>query len=481
MKLLNAELLRLTNGEIDRLMVTMPPRHGKSLLCSLYLPAWFLNTNPDKRVILCSYGDDYASEWGRKVRDLINQQQEWLRIRINDTSKAANRWDIAGHRGGMVTAGVGGPITGRGAHLLIIDDPVKNDEEASSAVDREKKWDWWRTTAQSRLEPGGSVVVIQTRWHEDDLGGRLLREEGRAEDGGRWVLLNLPALAEENDALGRLPGEALCPERYDEAHFAQLTDPEHGIGNKAWSALYQQRPTPEGGGVFKKDDFCYWKRSDEEGFVYLLQHPTQGVIRVAQEACWRFITMDLAFTTRTSSDFTVAAVWDVYSLPTTSYLILRHVERTRMEGSEHVEWVNRLWKQWNPAYIGIEEAHMGSMTLAYAQRRGVIVRPLKHKSKDKAFRAKDAALLCENHRVFFPRGGTWVSNWEHELLLFPSGTYDDQVDTFAYAAKEILTGYSLHRPPAENPHRTPTIQERCLAQVTGGRKVPDHPMLGRMY
>jgi predicted phage terminase large subunit-like protein len=475
--LLNEHLMDVVEGRIDRLMITMPPRHGKSFMSSYYFPVWFLNKYPDKKVILCSYGDDFAANWGRLCRDLIRTHDDKLRIRVNESSKAADRWDIEGHRGGMKTAGVGGQITGRGAHLLIIDDPVKDSEDANSQVIRDKKWDWWRTTAQSRLEPGGAVIVIQTRWHEDDLAGRLLREEGMTDDGGRWVLLNLPALAEDSDALGRVPGEALCPERYDEKYFALLTGP-NGIGNAAFSALYQQRPQPEGGGFFKKQDFQYWTQSDEEGHTYLLHHHRDGVIRTTQEACWRFITMDLAMTTRNTSDWTVAAVWDVLNLPKTSYLILRHVHRERIEGAEHVELVKKLWRQWNPSFIGIEEAITGSTTLAWSQRAGVIVRPLQHKSKDKAFRAKDAALLTENHRVFFPKSASFLSNWEHELLLFPSGTYDDQVDAFAYAAQQILRNVDLT--PHVPDYRTPSIQERCLAQVTGKRKV-EHPLLGAMW
>jgi predicted phage terminase large subunit-like protein len=475
---LNTYLLRLVDGDINRLMITMPPRHGKSLLVSLHFPIWYLNLYPDRRIILCSYGDDYASEWGRRCRDLIRDHPEHLQIRVNEASKAADRWDIEGRRGGMKTAGVGGQITGRGAHLFIIDDPVKDAVEANSAVDRAKKWEWWRTTAQSRLEPQGAVALIQTRWHEDDLAGRLLRDEGRAEEGGRWTLLNLPAIAEDDDPLGRVPGAALCPERYDESYFSMLTGPT-GIGNQAFSALYQQRPQPEGGGFFKKTDFQYWTSDgSEEGHIYLLQHQTEGVIRADQEKCWRFITMDLAFTTRTSSDYTVAAVWDVYQLPKTSYLILRHVERLRIDGAEHVEMVNRLWRIWKPGYIGIEEGAIGSTTLTWSQRQGVIVRPLKHASKDKVFRAKDAALLTENHRVFFPKRASWMPAWEHELLLFNSGTHDDQVDAFAYAAKEILRGVNMYVPPKE--YKVPTIQERCMTQVTRQRKV-EHPVLGTLW
>lgn len=473
---LNTLFMELIEGRNDRLMITMPPRHGKSLFSSLYFPAWFLNRYPDKRVILCSYGDDYASEWGRKVRDLIRDHQPRLQIQVDDSSKAADRWDIQAHRGGMKTAGVGGPITGRGAHLLIIDDPVKNSEEANSAVDRDKKWDWWRTTAQSRLEPGGIVVVIQTRWHEDDLAGRLLREEGTVDDGGRWTLLNLPAIAEEDDQLGRTPGEALCPERYDEKFFALLTGPT-GIGNQAFSALYQQRPQPEGGGAFKRADFRYHTTPVSEEKQYALHDP-DGTLLVPQGECWRFITMDLAATKRTTSDWTVAAVWDVASWLSPSRLILVHVDRSRIEGAEHLDLVKKLWTQWKPAFIGIEEAMQGSMTLAVSQRQGIIVRALKHRSRDKVFRAKDAELLVENHRVYFPRKASWLSDWEHELLLFPTGTHDDQVDVFAYAATEILRNLNMTR-PTQKLYEPPTLEERVEKWRKGrDSQAVEHPMLG---
>ena len=469
--MLNQKLLDIVEGRSKRLVVTMPPRHGKSLLCSLYFPAWFLNRFPDKRVILCSYGDDYAAEWGRKVRDLIRDNTNRLQIQINEASKAADRWDLVGRKGGMKTAGVGGQITGRGAHLFIIDDPVKDAEDANSAVIRDKKWDWWRTTARTRLEPGGAVVLIQTRWHEDDLAGRILRDDDEV---GDWDVINLPALAEEDDPLGRAPGTALCPERYDEnALYATRTD----IGNQAWSALYQQRPQPEGGGAFKRADFRYYTTPAAETKTYALHDP-DGTVLVPQSDCWRFITMDLAATKRTTSDWTVAAVWDVAPWLTPSRLILTHVHRERLEGAEHLDLVKKLWAQWKPSFVGIEEAMQGSMTLAVSQRQGILVRPLKHKNKDKVFRAKDAELLVENHRVYFPRKASWLAAFEHELLLFPTGTHDDQVDAFAYAAHEVLRGINMAR--KEKVVTTPTIEEQCWAQVSRKDKVTYHPVLGAL-
>ncbi len=470
--LLNERLMDIAEGRINRLIVTMPPRHGKSEMCSKYFPAWFLNRFPDRRVILCSYGDDFAAEWGRKVRDLIRTHTDRLDIRINEQSKAADRWDLEGHKGGMKTAGVGGQITGRGAHLLIIDDPVKDAAEAASATIRDQKWDWWRTTARTRLEPGGAVIIIQTRWHEDDLTGRILRDQ---DENDPWTIINLPAFAEHDDPMGRTPGTALCPERYDENALAAI---RQSVGTAAFTALYQQRPSPEGGGAFKRTDFRYWSPHAGEQKTYAL-HDDDGTLLVGQRECWRFITMDLALTAKASSDWTVAAVWDVAPYLEPTRLILVHVHRERIEGAQHLDLVKQLWERWRPNFIGIEEAMQGSMTLAHSQRQGILVRPLKHKSKDKAFRAKDAELLVENHRVYFPKKAVWLADWEHELLLFPTGTHDDQVDTFSYAATQILRGMNMAKPPPKS-WEAPSIEDRCWKQLNRHNTLHEHPILGIM-
>lgn len=476
--LIDEKLVELAEGKITRLMITLPPRHGKTWFCSVNFPAWYLNKYPERRVILASYGDDFAAKWGRQTRDLIQTHAGVLKIRIDETSKAADRWDIQGTRGGMKTAGVGGQITGLGAHLFIIDDPVKDAVDAASATMRDRAWEWWQRTASTRLQPitqGGkrvqdpSLLVIQTRWHEDDLAGRFLLHDP---DG--WTIINLPALAEEGDLLGRTPGTALCPEIFNENALAAQREV---MGNAGFAALYQQRPQPEGGGAFKRTDFRYWGAMPAEEKTYVLNDP-DGSLLVPQGDCWRFVTMDLALTAKQTSDWTVAAVWDVVPWLDPARLILVHVERVRIEGAEHLALVKRLWDAWHPNFIGIEEAMQGSMTLAVSQRAGVLVRPLKHKSKDKAFRAKDAQLMCENHRVYFPKRATWLGEFEHELLLFPSGAHDDQVDVFAYAAHELLRGVNMARKPkVEEPS---TLEDKCWAQLKD-RKAKDHPVLGRVY
>ncbi len=177
------------------LLISAPPRHGKSTLVSEYLPAWFLGTFPERRVILTSYEADFAASWGAKTRGLLEAHGRSLYgIRVDERSRSAARWDLARKQGGVITPGVGGPITGRGAHLLVIDDPIKNAEQSQSPTIRAKQWDWWLSTARTRLEPGAVVVVVMTRWHQGDLGGKLLQASQEGGDPVREI--RFPALAE---------------------------------------------------------------------------------------------------------------------------------------------------------------------------------------------------------------------------------------------------------------------------------------------
>jgi hypothetical protein len=201
--LLNERLIRLASERNQRLLVVWPPRHGKSQFISRYFPAWYLGRYPDRRVILCGYGDNFASEWGRKVRDLLQEYgPDWFGVAVRRDSAAADRWNIDGHEGGMVAVGVGGAIMGKGADLLVLDDVVKSFEEANSEVYRQKTWDWYISTAFTRLEPGGSVLLIMTRWHHDDIAGRLLAQTEMGLDS--WEMIRIPALSETRSVWAEL-------------------------------------------------------------------------------------------------------------------------------------------------------------------------------------------------------------------------------------------------------------------------------------
>ncbi|MER6206371.1 terminase large subunit domain-containing protein [Streptomyces sp. NPDC001642] len=237
----------MAEGRTERVMLTMPPRHGKSRRASRWAPLWYLRRYLDRRVMIASYSSDLADDHGRWIRDAIDTWGDQLGIHLNRSSKAANRFDIAGHEGGLVAAGIGGGLTGKGATIALVDDPVKDMADADSPTMRKRAWEWWQSVLQTRLEPDGAICVIQTRWHEDDLAGRIIAD---AED-NEWTVIGLPALADRDDyPLGRQVGEALWPERFNEAHH---TKTRKRVGERVWASLYQQKPKPPEGGVWQRD------------------------------------------------------------------------------------------------------------------------------------------------------------------------------------------------------------------------------------
>jgi hypothetical protein len=254
--LLAAALDEVVAGEAGRLMVVAPPQHGKSELASVRLPAYWLGRRPDEPVILASYGASLAHTKSRQARRVVESaefRQVFPGVATRRDRRAVEHWEIAGRRGGLLAVGVGGPVTGHGAMLGIIDDPFENWEQAQSQTIRDTVWEWWRTTFRTRIWEGGAVVLIQTRWHEDDLAGRLLQDQP-----GQWKILRLPALAETQDErddndrrlglpggapdpLVRVPGEPLCQSRYSANALAGL---RRDLGAQAWHALYMGVPRP---------------------------------------------------------------------------------------------------------------------------------------------------------------------------------------------------------------------------------------------
>lgn len=250
LNLLNDELLKVINGQNKRLIIEMPPRHAKTTMaCQLMVPK-YLSHHQHHRAIYTTYQADKAAEWGRKCRDVIEQFSGKLGISIRQDSRASNSWNLAGTRGGMLTAGVGGPLIGSGANLLIIDDPIKNHEEADSPLQREKLWDWIQSTAFTRLEPDGAVIVIMHRWRRDDIVGTLKKEAEKT--GEEWKVLKLPVLAGESDILGRNPGDVLWPERFTQK---EMEDRRKTTAPRWWYSLYQQDPQLEEGAEWPAEWF----------------------------------------------------------------------------------------------------------------------------------------------------------------------------------------------------------------------------------
>lgn len=279
LRLIDDVVTRFVTGQTRQtiLILEAPPRHGKSEYVSKYLPSWYLGVYPDRHIQLAAYQAHFASDWGRKCRDLlIEHGPSYFGVQVRDDLRAANAWGIAGRDGTMHTAGIGGPMTGRGAHLLIVDDPIKNAEEAMSELILDRHWDWWQSTASTRLEPNGRSIVMCTRWAERDLPGRLIAA-AEAGDIPPILRIRLPALAGEDDLLGRAPGDALWPERYSREKLIEIKESKSAFW---WNALYDQRPSRHDSAEWPDEYFGehiwtdYWPASFERSALYL--DPSKG-------------------------------------------------------------------------------------------------------------------------------------------------------------------------------------------------------------
>lgn len=411
LRLLDSHLVSAAFGRCKWLIVNMPPRHGKSTLVSRYFPAWYTGLFPDRRVLLASYESNFAASWGLAAKDEAEKLGARLfGVRVRRDVSAASNWRYKGHEGGMSTAGVGGPFTGKGGHILIVDDPIKNPEEARSASRRQQIWDWFLAVALTRLEPGGAVVVIQTRWHEDDLTGRILKEFRQESIRS----LSFPAIAEEGDPLGRERGEALCPERFDESAIAGI---RKALGPYWFAALYQQRPRPEDGNVFR-----------ESWFPRYAGEPQGMLLRRTQ-------ILDSAHKTRKENDYSCVATLDL----TESGTYLRHVWRDRVPYPDLKRRVQELFAEWGSHELCIEDKDAGAMLIQELQRDTQLpVIPIQA-DRDKVARAHAATPLCEAGRVFLPNDGEapWLREFLSELLAFPNSDHDDQVDAFVHGINRL--------------------------------------------
>lgn len=405
-------LMDVTDGRTKRLMVFMPPRHGKSMLASEFFPAWHLGRHPEHQVIAATYAQGLADDFGRKVRNLVASELHrglFPGCTLADDSQAASRFHTAAG-GAYFAVGVGGPITGRGAHLLLIDDPVKGREDAESAVMRGHLKDWYTAVARTRLMPGGAIVVIQTRWHDDDLAGWLLREH--AHEG--WEVLNLPAVAEPGDQLGRAEGEALWPACYPTQDLESI---RAAIGSRDWAALYQQRPSPQGGGLVRVE---WFKRYEE---------PPASPRRIIQS--W-----DTGLKAAEVNDPSVCTTW---AETETGYYLL-DVYRRRMEYPDLRRTVESLALRWNPGTVLIEDKASGQSVIQDL-RHGTNLPVVAIEPKgDKVVRLLSVTARIEAGRVFLPKVAAWLPELEAELEAFPNGAHDDQVDSISQALSYLASG-----------------------------------------
>lgn len=414
--LLCAELEAVDRGENDRLIVMMPPRHSKTWHTSVHFPAWTMGRNPRQQVILASYAAELAWQNSRQARELFRHPLWPFAARLRDDSQAMNRWHT--DDGGILLAsGVGGALTGFGAHKLLIDDFVKNREDADSEVIREKQWGWFTSTARTRLMPGGAIVVTATHWHEDDLIGRIMNGQGAA----RWRLVRLPALAEPDDVLGRPEGAALWPAWYDVDALAEI---KQDIGSREWSALYQQRPTSDEGGIFKRAWFSDRYEQAPEGLHVVL-------------------AVDAAFKTGVNNDYSAIVAMGTDRL----HHYVLDVTRDRLEYPELRRAILDAAERWRPRCVLIEDTAAGQSAIQELRRmRGVPpILPMRVTASKEA-RAQAVAPLAEAGKVRLPARGSWLGAFVDELTAFPTGQHDDQTDAFVLALQRCADVAATYRP-----------------------------------
>jgi predicted phage terminase large subunit-like protein len=422
--------MKVESGAIRRLIVEMPPRHSKSETCTIKFPAWYLGRHPDRRIILAAHTANLALRFSMRGRnDFAQYGPEVWGLSVDPAASAMYRWDVLDAQapsgrppGGVIAAGIGGPLTGQGAHLAIIDDPVKGPEDANSALQRDNIWDWYRFVLRTRLQPDGAVVLVLTRWHEDDPAGRLIKAAKDDLSGDQWVVLRLPALAEVDDPLGRAPGEPLWPDQFS---LAALEATRASVGSYVWSALYQQRPQPAGGAVFKRSWFRYF---EEDGEYYILRL-TGREKRFKQAQCWIFQVCDPAATESERSDYFVLSTWAV--TPDRDLLLL-DVLRERAETTKHKAIMRSQFERWRPRCQFVENATFGLNIIQECKLDGLPVRPVRA-DRDTVSRAWPVAARYEVETVFHRSRAPWLTDWEDELVAFPTGTHDDQAVTAAYA------------------------------------------------
>lgn len=402
---INKALIDVALGKTKKLIINMPPRHGKSELISKYFVAWYLLNFTNKRVILTSYEADFAASWGRKVKDVINTFGKQYKTRIRHDSNASNRFELL--QGGQLnTAGAGGAITGKGADILIIDDPIKNIEEANSKVLRQKVWEWFTTTAFTRLEPDGAVIIIMTRWHYDDLVGRILNNP---EERKQWTWLSLPAINENN--------EALWAERFS---IDKLNEIKNTLGSMHFSALYQQKPVATENQIYKYE---WWK--------YYSAPPTFKMIVQS----W-----DTAFKTSEQNDFSVCQTWGVAD---NGYYLLDLVRR-KIEFPELLRCAKSLAEKYNPNIILIEDKASGQSLIQSIRKETRLPIKAVQVNKDKITRAHLAIPFIEAGKVFLPQSAEWLSDFLTETEEFPMSAHDDIVDAMNQAIEYMrIIGQSV--------------------------------------
>ena len=417
-KVMAKKFEEIASGKIRRLIINMPPRHTKSEFASYLLPAWFLGKYPNKKIIQCSNTAELAVGFGRKVRNLVGSDvyaSVFPNVALQSDSKAAGRW-ATNHGGDYFAIGVGGTVTGKGADLLIIDDPHSEQEAAIASTNPEiydKVYEWYSSGPRQRLQPGGSIVVVMTRWAKRDLTGRIV-QSWIDKDGEEWEIIDFPAI---------LPsGNPLWPEFWS---LKELEALRLELPLSKWNAQYQQQPTSEEGAIVKREWWKVWEKENPPPCEFIIQ------------------SWDTAFTKNERSDYSACTTWGVFNMNEDSsdtHIILLDALKERLEFPELKQRAMEMYNEWQPDACIVEAKASGAPLVFELRKMGIPVQEFTPtRGNDKITRVNSVSDLFASGKVWAPRK-RWAEEVIEEMAAFPNSDHDDLVDSATQALIRFRKG-----------------------------------------
>ena len=409
----------IANGKIKRLIINMPPRHTKSEFASYLLPAWFLGKFPGKKIIQTSNTAELAVGFGRKVRNLVSSEQYhkiFQNVNLRSDSKAAGRW-ATNQNGEYFAIGVGGTVTGKGADLLIIDDPHSEQEAALAAGDPgvfDRVYEWYTSGPRQRLQPGGAIVVVMTRWSKRDLTGRIVQSSIDREGNDEWEIIDFPAIMPS--------GNPLWPQFWS---IEELEALRSELPASKWNAQYQQSPTSEEGAIIKREWWQIWEKEDAPRCEYIIQ------------------SWDTAFTKNERSDYSACTTWGVFYMnenESDAHIILLDAFKRRMEFPELKKVAFDTYKEWEPDAFVVEAKASGAPLIYELRAMGIPVQEFTpSRGNDKMVRINSISDLFASGKVWAP-GTRWADEVIEEMAAFPNSDHDDLVDSTTQALIRFRKG-----------------------------------------
>jgi predicted phage terminase large subunit-like protein len=417
-KVMAKKFEEIASGKLRRLIINMPPRHTKSEFASYLLPAWFLGKYPNKKIIQCSNTAELAVGFGRKVRNLVGSDvyaSVFPNVALQSDSKAAGRW-ATNHGGDYFAIGVGGTVTGKGADLLIIDDPHSEQEAAIASTNPEiydKVYEWYSSGPRQRLQPGGSIVVVMTRWAKKDLTGRIV-QSWIDKDGEEWEIIDFPAI---------LPsGNPLWPEFWS---LKELEALKLELPLSKWNAQYQQQPTSEEGAIVKREWWKVWEKENPPPCEFIIQ------------------SWDTAFTKNERSDYSACTTWGVFNMNEDSsdtHIILLDAVKERLEFPELKQRAMEMYNEWQPDACIVEAKASGAPLVFELRKMGIPVQEFTPtRGNDKITRVNSVSDLFASGKVWAPRK-RWAEEVIEEMAAFPNSDHDDLVDSATQALIRFRKG-----------------------------------------